>query len=897
MPEQGRLPVQIYTIKEEIVMNKPLWTRRRFVKTSVATSQLVAMHSLLGSPLLGAPSLLDHTGAEYVRIEPGTFLMGEQNKIPLTMCEPLAYMTRAELQAMFPHGDPAHFVLSDVLFEDGDPDEHPSVLTRIHAPFYLGVTQVTNQQYEVFDPEHRKLRGKFGFSKGDDEAVIYVSWHEAEAYCKWLAEREGKPFRLPSEAEWEYAARAGTRSLFSTGDRLPDLYVKNARVTDFQSAEDKVSLRVGQTPPNPWGLYEMHGNVEEWVGDWYAPYPAATGRSDGGPGGGQFKVTRGGSHGTFAYYLRSANRSAALPVTRGFTIGFRVACGEMQPTRMQAALPAEITRMRVKQRTLAEVKRGPDPSQPYFAGPRQFVKIPKNARGPLFHYHNHDTSIAECPNGDLLAIWYSCAREQGRELSIAAGRLPFGADEWEESYLFWDTPDRNDHCPALWFDGDETLYHLNGTSLSHLWEPLQIILRTSKDSGATWSAARYIAPDFGLRNMVCQPIVRLRNGYWIFGADAHPEGTAMWLSQDEGKTWEDTGGLINGIHAAIVELSDGRLMAFGRGGNVDNHMPMAISDDYGKTWKARASVFPPITYTQRFSMTRLAEGPLLLATFVPDVSELQPGKKTDRELAKLIVAISYDDGKTWPVRRLLTDGNDDHGVTGISNGRIYMGSGTAEPTGYVSVIQARNGVIHVISSMNHYAFNLAWIKAAPAHPSPMPSTRELASKSVLPVVLTAQQMKRYHVARTLWSNERTGAMEALDIEKGFTVEARISLGNSNTDQFILRAFVRSGCTMCNRYWLRVTHLGTSYWYGGNWRLLEDSFAPAASGTYRMAVRDDTCVQIYRDGRLLAAFPPSYEIGFAPPTRGCWLEWETGTEGVEPSTVAIAYDLAGPFGPK
>jgi formylglycine-generating enzyme required for sulfatase activity len=868
------------------------WTRRRFVQAAAAVTQMSAMRKLLG-----ASSLFDRTGAEYVRIAPGGFVMGAGRKIPQAMCEWLTYMTRAELQAMFPHGDPARLVLSDMLFEDGDPDEQPVVATTIHTPFYLGATQVTNRQYEMFDPDHKNLRGKFGFSKGDDEAVIYVSWHEAAAYCEWLAKREGKPYRLPNEAEWEYAARAGTKTLFSTGDSLPDYYLKNARVTDFQTAKDKVSLRVGETPPNPWGLFDMHGNVEEWVEDTYSlRAPIAGSVMDYS----QFKVTRGGSHGTFAYYLRSANRSAALPETRGFTIGFRVACGEVEKTRAVVSVPAKsFSDAKVVARTIEDVKRGPDPATPYFVGPRQFVKIPKDEHGVLYHYHNHDTGLAECPNGDLLAIWYSCAREQGRELCVAAGRLRFGAEEWEESKLFWDTPDRNDHCPALWFDGEETLYHLNGTALSHNWEPLQIILRESKDSGVTWSRARYIAPEFGMRNMVCQPIVRLRNGWWIFGADAGQDST-MWLSKDKGETWEDTGGKINGIHAALVEMKDGRIMALGRGDNVDRHLPMSITEDYGKTWKAQATVLPPITYTQRFSMTRLAEGPLVLATFVPNIVELKAQQRTDRELAKLCVMVSYDDGKTWPVRRLLTDDKDDRGVTGMSYGRVYMGPGAAEPTGYVTVTQARNGVIHVISSMNHYAFNLAWIKSAPKNPSPMPVAKKLTAKKMPAVVMGPIQQKRYQAARTLWTNERVGAdehsMATLDIEKGFTAEALVELGAAASDQFILRAYVRSGCTMCNRYWLRVTNDGVWYWYAGDWQRVKDDAAPSASGTYRLAVREDTCVQIYRDGRLLATYPASYEIGFAAPTRGNWMEWEIDVEGREPEVAEVAFDLAGAFGP-
>jgi len=852
----------------------------------------VALKNLFAVAPSAQASLFDHGGAEYRRIEPGVFHMGGHQDIPLAMCEPLAYMTRSELQTMFSHGDPARFVLSDSLFLSGDADERPTAAITLSSPFYLSATQVTNRQFERFDPSHRKLRGKFGFSKEDNEAVVYVSWHEAEAYCKWLAEQEGKPYRLPTEAEWEYAARAGTQTLFSTGDKLPAVYLKNAQVTDFSKDSDKVRLRVGQTPPNPWGLFDMHGNVEEWVQDWYVPYAAENERHIGGPAQGDFKITRGGSHGTFAYYLRSANRSAALPDTRGFTIGFRVAMGEVQSQNKNTNMPAEIYRQEVNTRKPADFMRGPDSSTLYFRGPIPFVKIAADAKGPLFHYHNHDTSLTECPNGDLLAIWYSCAKEQGRELSIAASRLPFGSEEWGEAYSFWETPDRNDHCPAIWFDGEDTLYHLNGVALSHYWEPLAIIMRTSKNSGATWSRARYIVPEFGFSNMVCQPILRLRNGYWLFGADAHPENSAVWISKDEGKTWEDPGGRINGIHAAIVELTDGRLMALGRGNNIDHHMPMSISDDYGKTWTAQATELPPITFTQRFAMTRLKEGPIALATFVPDINTLGPQAKTDRELAKLCIAISYDEGKTWPVRRLLSDTKRDHGVAGISNARIYMGPGTAEPTGYVSICQSRNGVINVISSANHYAFNLAWVKAAPVHPDPMPKSEVLPLRTQLSSSLNEREREALRISLSEWTNERTGAFDALDLKKGFTVEGRFTLGNSTDATIQMRAFVRNGATMCNRYWLRVNQKSVSYWHAGEWQLVNDNVARSA--TYRMAVRADTCVQIYSENVLIGTYPPSYEIGFAMPTRGSFLEWSIFGDGSDTKVENIAYDLEGPF---
>ena len=161
--------------------------------------------------------------------------------------------------------------------DTGDWDELPKHDVTIGHPFSIGATEVTNAQYERFDPEHRELRGKLGFSQDDDEAVVFVSWHEAVAFCRWLSEKEGKPYRLPTEAEWEYACRAGTTTPYSTGETLPDAFHKNARECWFPGTTktgDVVPLHVAKTPANPWGLYDMHGNVEEWCADWYGPYVA-----------------------------------------------------------------------------------------------------------------------------------------------------------------------------------------------------------------------------------------------------------------------------------------------------------------------------------------------------------------------------------------------------------------------------------------------------------------------------------------------------------------------------------------------------------------------------------------------------------------------------------------------
>ena len=619
----------------------------------------------------------------------------------------------------------------------GDFDERPVHAASITRAFYLGATEVTNAQYEQFDPGHRALRGKLGFSTGDEEAVVFVSWQDAARFCQWLSLQEKKTYRLPTEAEWEYACRAGTSTAYSTGDTLPAAFENNATECWYPDPESKheargpVALLVAQTPANPWGLFDMHGNVEEWCLDWYGPYETGPQTDPVGRADGDFRVARGGSHSTELRYLRSANRSGALPEDKSWVIGFRVALGDLPAT---APLPSPRFHQAVSQGVPTDPAKGPDPAKPYFKGPREYVKIPPDSNGPLFSEHNHCPAIVPCPNGDLLALWYTCIEEPGRELGIACSRLRHGQEEWEPAAPFWDTPDRNDHATALYLDEAGTIWHFNGVSAAATWGSLATILRTSTDSGATWSPARIIMPEHGLHHMPVESVIHTRAGALMLPCDAvtgGKGGTAVLISHDNGQTWMDpgegkpqphfekgaSGAWIAGIHAGIVELSDGRIMALGRNDPIDECMPRSISSDGGQTWTYSSSPFPPIYSGQRLTLLRLAEGPIFLSSFAKQLT-IRDSAGNERSMSGLFAALSYDDGETWPVRRLITDDAPDHTVNTMDANRFTMGPNTAEPRGYCSVCQTPDGVIQLISSKLHYAFNLAWLKTPPppVHP-------------------------------------------------------------------------------------------------------------------------------------------------------------------------------------
>ncbi len=205
-------------------------------------------------------------------------------------------------------------------------NEHPQHRVRITKPFYLGKFEVTQEQWQAI------MGTNPSFRKGAKHPVESVSWNDCQAFLRKLNEKLGKSgvtFGLPTEARWEYACRAGTSTRFSFGSDRKDLgeYAWYARTSGMKSHP------VGEKKPNAWGLYDMHGNVEEWCADWYdTDYYGRSPESDpGGPADGISRVLRGGSfYGGTPDYFRCADRYHDHPGFHYYRYGFRVA-GNLSP--------------------------------------------------------------------------------------------------------------------------------------------------------------------------------------------------------------------------------------------------------------------------------------------------------------------------------------------------------------------------------------------------------------------------------------------------------------------------------------------------------------------------------------------------------------------------------------
>jgi formylglycine-generating enzyme required for sulfatase activity len=204
-------------------------------------------------------------------------------------------------------------------------DEMPVRWVEIREAYWLAETEVTNAQYERFDPAHERSQ----YSKDDDSPVAEVSWEDAQAYCDWFSKRSGRPIRLPSEAEWENACRAGSEGEYCFGDDEKRL----AEYAWFDANSERRAHAVKTRRANAWGLYDLHGNVWEWCADGYGPYAEAPrdGRAQTSPGASPYRVVRGGDWDWPAVRCRSASRFWYHPGIRWDVLGFRPACGPSDP--------------------------------------------------------------------------------------------------------------------------------------------------------------------------------------------------------------------------------------------------------------------------------------------------------------------------------------------------------------------------------------------------------------------------------------------------------------------------------------------------------------------------------------------------------------------------------------
>lgn len=216
-------------------------------------------------------------------------------------------------------------------------DESPPHEVTITMPFYLGIYEVTVDQYAQFVKATGQRHVEPSFRQTGNHPVVNVSWDDAQAFCQWLSKKTGKTVVLPTEAQWEYACRAGSKKRFSFGDNDADLckygnYADRANTNNLPFQDklhtdgfDKTSP-VGSFKPNAWGLFDMLGNAWEWCADFYAWDYATAGTTDpSGPWGPEEHVVRGGCWSFNPPSCTSSWRAKAYPDYRNEYGGFRVA--------------------------------------------------------------------------------------------------------------------------------------------------------------------------------------------------------------------------------------------------------------------------------------------------------------------------------------------------------------------------------------------------------------------------------------------------------------------------------------------------------------------------------------------------------------------------------------------
>ncbi len=599
-----------------------------------------------------------------------------------------------------------------------DWDEGPAHRVKL-ASFAISRDQVSMAEFLRFMPDYRQRLDQSLVEWNPEAAAVMVSWHEATDYCQWMSRRAGQKFRLPTESEWELAAR--------------------------------------ESPAN--GLDGLGDGTQEWCLDWWKEYESS---GDGirlnpcGPKNGIVKVVRDGGGGSIEEQslapnngvavtdYRTTDRSATLPDDRRANLGFRLAVGDhIQQTRVN---PADVVQPRGV--PFEQVIQNPadwgldlEADKPRFQASTRFIADSPEVV-PYWGRH-HVPSVTWCDNGDLLATCITAAFDNSDQMAILLTRLRRGSTIWDKPAVFFLASDHNVTSSALFHAKDGDIHHYNGLG-NNLCEDFSMFKRVSKDNGVTWSRPkivhRFPANAASPENPHASPRLWPHMDIKVWNADdgeclvmstdvgaGNERGSALFASFDNGDSWQEitrtgfaaesfagdgkSAGWIAGIHAPVVMLDGGNLMGIGRSNDIDGFSPMSRSSDQGRTWRYSASPFPAISSSQRSVLMRLAEGPLLHVSFTDTTRAQREGRDkgmlfdtstgTPKRGVGMFAAVSVDQGKTWPLSKL------------ISNHPSLPWK--SRSGGYLSCVQTPDNMLHLITSSHYYSFHLEWIKVKPTH--------------------------------------------------------------------------------------------------------------------------------------------------------------------------------------
>ncbi len=658
---------------------------------------MLAQTAVAGTPVSGSRALIDVEDSGWIRLKPGTFMMGA---CPGPDCMKPA----APIKANNAYRDKT--VMADE-YQGPHWDEQPIHEVEISAAYELCSACVTVAGFSRYEPAHRKESVALRKARDPEEPVTRVTWEEAAAYCRWLTKHdynEGRlpedcEYRLPTEAEWEYAARCA-------------------------DAE---------------GRAFAEKQVGEWCRDWWAPYAESQITDPAGPATGIIRVIRGAMDRRGR--KRITNRCGALPQERMSDVSFRLVRAKkgFQGTD-RAPQPEARVFQNVDQKEY-DWKPSRNPDEPFFKVDMGYInRSPKNALNIPYWGRHHVPSITWCDNGDLLATVMTCPNDGSDQMAILLVRLRAGAEKWDLPTRFFILPDREICASILYHDRSGAIHHYNAIGIAE-GKNLQASRRVSRDNGVTWSKPEIVpfhlsssVLDSGWIRWIQMDMIRRNDGSLIMARDVirKPFGTSYFKSGDNGMSWSEMtrvgwqaeqfgkdgeqAGWAAGWHAPLAIGADGTFLAIGRTADINDHAPLSVSTDEGQTWTYSPSEFPPISSAQRPVMMRLAEGPLMIVWYTDSSDKWFKSKDPEgiwitdaagkkRRVYGTFTALSFDDGKTWIHRKLVPSDPESPWLKSLP---CQSGS---DPNGYLSATQTPDGMIHLMSTQRYFCFNLAWLMA------------------------------------------------------------------------------------------------------------------------------------------------------------------------------------------